>query len=120
MNEATNDIWMVIQIITVARQRPKNTNTTKITNNMAYMIVSSKLSMVFRMLSEVLTMIPSFTSLGNDFCNCGSISITFCEIATELAPDCFCTTIIAPCTPLLYVFCARSSTESTIFATSRR
>ena len=35
MNEATNDIGMVIQMMTVARQRPKKRNTTSITNNIA-------------------------------------------------------------------------------------
>ena len=92
---------IVIQIITVARQRPKKTNTTKTTNRMAYIIVSVKLSMVFKILSEVFTITPSFTSLGSDFCNLGNCSITFREMFTEFAPDCFCTTIMAPCTPLL-------------------
>ena len=101
MNEAINESGMVIQIMTVARQRPKNANTTKITKSNAYRIVSVKLSMVFKMLSEVLTITPNFTSLGNDFCKRGNCFITALEILTELAPDCFCTTIMAPWRPLL-------------------
>ena len=89
MKEPINDIGMVIQIITVARQRPKKTNTTSTTNNIAYMMVSAKLLMVFKILSEVFTMIPNFTSDGKVFCNCGSISITRLEISTELPPVCF-------------------------------
>ena len=52
----------------VMEQLPKKTNTTKTTNRMAYKIVSVKLSMVFKILSEVFTITPSFTSLGSDFC----------------------------------------------------
>ena len=51
------------------------------------------------MFSEVFTITPSVTSEGNVFWICGSMASTFSEIATELAPDCFCTMIIAPCSP---------------------
>ena len=40
----------------VARQRPKNTNTTSTTNIKAYITVSSSEAMVLRMLSLVSTM----------------------------------------------------------------
>ena len=89
MNEAIRESGIVIQIISVARQRPKNRNTTMTTNSKAYSTVSVKLSIVFRMFSDVSTMTPSFTSLGKFFCKRGSASCTFLEISTELAPDCF-------------------------------
>ena len=47
----------------------------KTTNRMAYIIVSVKLSMVIKILSEVFTITHSFTSLGSDFCNLGNCSI---------------------------------------------
>ena len=89
MKEAINESGIVIQIINVARQRPKKRNTTITTNNRAYITVSAKLSIVFRMLSEVSTITPSFTSLGRFFCKRGRASSTLREISTELAPDCF-------------------------------
>ncbi len=76
--------------------------------------------MVLRILSEVSTMIPSFTSEGRRRCRSGSILSTLSEISTELAPLCFCMTIMAPRRPSLYVVWARSSRESSIRATSRR
>ena len=51
------------------------------------------------MFSDVFTITPRVTSEGRVFCICGSICSTFSEMATELAPDCFCTMIIAPCSP---------------------
>ncbi len=52
------------------------------------------------MFSDVLTMTPNVTSLGNVCWMRGSMASTFSAIATELAPDCFWTIIIAPCSPL--------------------
>ena len=89
MNEAIRESGIVIQIINVARQRPRNRNTTITTNSRAYITVSVKLSIVFRMFSDVSTMTPNFTSLGRFFCRRGNASCTFLEISTELAPDCF-------------------------------
>ena len=64
-------------------------------------MVLFKLSMVLTMLSEVLAMMPNSTSEGSSCCSSGSMSITFWEMLTELAPDCFCTMIMAPRWPLL-------------------
>ena len=89
MNEAIRESGIVMQIINVARQRPRNRNTTITTNSRAYITVSVKLSIVFRMFSDVSTMTPNFTSLGRFFCRRGNASCTFLEISTELAPDCF-------------------------------
>ena len=65
-------------------------------------------------------MTPSLTSEGRFFCSLGSICITFSEICTELAPDCFWMIIMAPCSPPMYVCCVRSSRESSTRATSLR
>jgi len=103
INDAISERGIVIDIISVALHLPKKRNTTTTTNNNAYATVSVKLSIVFNMLSDVLTMIPSFTSLGSDFCSLGKALSTSFDILTEFAPDCFCTIIIAPFCPLLYV-----------------
>ena len=90
MKEAINESGIVIQIINVARQRPKKRNTTITTNNRAYITVSAKLSIVFRMLSEVSTITPSFTSLGRFFCKRGRASSTFTGDFYRIgSPDCF-------------------------------
>ena len=101
MNEAINEMGMVNVIIRVARQRPRNKNTTITTKSKAYITVSTKESMVLRILSEVSTMMPNLTSAGSRFCSEGSMRNTLSEISTELAPLCFWITIIAPCLPLL-------------------
>ena len=85
----------------VARQRPKNANTTIITNNKAKKIVSANDAIVLRMLSDVSTITFNLTSLGRFFCRLGISAITLLEISTEFAPDCFCTMIIAPFLPLV-------------------
>ena len=120
MNEAMSETGIVMTIIMVARQRPRNMNTTIMTNSRAYSTVSSSEAMVLRMLSEVSMITPSFTSAGRFCCSLGSIFITFSEICTEFAPDCFCMMIIAPWRPPVYVSCVRSSRESTTLATSCR
>ena len=56
MNEAISEMGMVTRTMTVARQRPKNTNTTIPTNNNANSTVSTSEPMVLRMLSLVSTM----------------------------------------------------------------
>ena len=89
MNDAIRDIGIVITIIIVARHLPRKINTTRATKSMAKAIVSSREPIVFRMLSEVFTIIPSFTSGGRVFCSSGIFAITASEIATEFAPDCF-------------------------------
>ncbi len=101
MNEAISEIGIVIVMMSVARQRPRNMNTTIITNKSAYITVSTSEAIVLRMLSEVSTIMPSSTSEGRRFCKSGSIASTLSEICTEFAPLCFCTTIIAPWRPLL-------------------
>ncbi len=120
INEAIRETGIVITIIIVALQRPRNKNTTIITNNRAYSTVSSREAMVFRMLSDVSTMTPSLTSEGRFFCRRGNIFITDSEICTELAPLCFWITIMAPFSPPIKVRCVRSSKESSTRATSRR
>ena len=67
INDAISERGIVIDIISVALHLPKKRNTTTTTNNNAYATVSVKLSIVFNMISDVLTMIPSYTSLGSDF-----------------------------------------------------
>ena len=120
MNDAMSEMGIVMVMMSVARQRPRKKNTTITTKSKAYITVSTSDAMVLRILSEVSTITPSFTSEGRRFWSVGSISSTLSEISTELAPLCFCITIIAPCSPLLYVSCVRSSSESSIRATSRR
>ena len=99
-----SEMGIVIQIIIVARQRPKKQNTTNITNNNAYNTVSTSESMVRVMFSDELTIMSSLTSEGRRFCKSGSISNILFEISTELAPDCFWITIMAPLLPLVTVF----------------
>ena len=111
---------MVMVMMSVARQRPRKRKTTMMTKSRAYITVSTSESMVLRILSEVSTMMPSSTSDGSRFCRSGSMASTLSEICTELAPLCFCTTIMAPWRPLLYVSCVRSSRLSSIRATSLR
>lgn len=53
---------MVKIMINVALQRPKNTNTTNITMIKVIMIVSFKLSIVFKIFVEVSMITSSFTS----------------------------------------------------------
>ena len=101
MNEAIRDTGMVMTMIIVARQRPKNRNTTIMTNSRAYSTVSTREAMVLRMLSDVSTITPILMSEGRFFCSRGSISLTLSEISTEFAPDCFWITIMAPSLPLL-------------------
>ena len=84
-----SDIGMVMTMMVVARQRPRKMNTTSATKSMAKAMVSRRVSMVFMMLSEVLTMMPNFTSEGRFACNVGNMPITLLEISTELAPLCF-------------------------------
>ena len=80
----------------VARQRPKNTNTTNITRIKVMRMVSRRLLMVFWMEVEPSTMMFSFTSEGSvgsmDF-NCFLMPLmTF----TALASVCFWMMMVAP------------------------
>ena len=120
MNEAMSENGIVIPIITVALQRPRKMNTTNITNINAYAMVSPRAFTVCLMLSDESTMMSSFTSEGNVFCNSGNFARTRLAICTELPPDCFWIVIIAPCWPSVNVFWARSSVLSTRRATSFR
>ena len=120
MNDAISEIGMVMVMMSVARHRPRKKNTTSTTNSRAKSTVSTSEAMVLRMLSEVSTMMSSLTSEGRRFCRRGSISSTFSEISTELAPLCFWMIIMAPFSPLLKVCWARSSMESSMRATSLR
>ena len=63
---------MVKIMINVALQRPKNTNTTNITMIKVIMIVSFKLSIVFKIFVEVSMITSSFTSEGKLACISGS------------------------------------------------
>ena len=81
---------MVKIMINVALQRPKNTNTTNITMIKVIMIVSFKLSIVFKIFVEVSMITSSFTSEGKLACISGSFWCTFLAMFTEFAPDCFC------------------------------
>ncbi len=67
MNDAMSEIGIVIATIMVARHLPRNTNTTMTTNRRAYSIVSTRDAIVLRILSEVSTMTPNFTSEGKRF-----------------------------------------------------
>ena len=120
MNDAISENGIVIPMMTVALQRPRNMNTTSITNSKAYAIVSPSVATVCLMLSDVSTIIPSSTSEGSLFCSFGSSARTASAMATELPPDCFCIMIIAPCWPFVNAFCARSCVLSTKRAISLR
>ena len=100
---AINEIGIVRIIINVALQRPRKINTTNITTMKVIMIVSCKLSIVFKMFVEVSIITPSCTSDGKLACISGSFSCTFLAMFTEFAPDCFWITIIPPLPPLLKV-----------------
>ena len=67
MNEAMSDMGMVMVMMSVALHRPRKKNTTMMTNSRAYITVSTSEAMVLRMLSDVSTIMPSFTSDGRRF-----------------------------------------------------
>ena len=104
----------------VARHLPKKKSTTMTTNNRMMRIVSSKLSMVLVMLSELSTSTFSFTSAGSERWMSGSSFKTFLQICTVLAPVCFWMMTIAPRSPSVYDSCIRSCRVSFTVATSFR
>ena len=104
----------------VARQRPRKTNTTSMTKMKVMRMVSRKLPMELMMLVEPSTMICILTSEGNVFSMDSNCFLMPLMTLTALASVCFWMTMVAPCTPLLYDSCERSSGPSIMRATSRR
>ena len=107
-------------MIKVARQRPRNTNTTNITRMKVMKMVSRRLLMVFWMEVEPSTMMFSLTSEGSVGSMTSSCFLMPLMTLTALASVCFWMMMVAPCRPLLYDSWMRSSEPSMTVATSRR
>ncbi len=120
MNEQMSDTGIVMQMISVARQRPRKTITTSTTKMKAYMIVSESDPMASVISSEASKMSSIFTSFGSDFWIAGRRDWISWTMFTVLAPDCFWKITRTPRWPLTRSSIVAFSSVSRISATSVR
>ena len=120
MNATIKEIGIVRAMMKVARQRPRNRNTTMTTNSKAYSKVSCKLSTDWMMKRELSEMIWNWISEGSSFL-ANSISFLACSAtSTALASVCLVIIRTPPSRRLMVCSSVMSLTVSRTVATSCR
>ncbi len=118
MNEQISDTGIVMQMMKVARQRPRKTMTTSTTKMKAYMIVSESEPMASVISCEPSKMSCISTSRGSDFWIAGRRFWISRTMFTVLAPDCFWKMTRTPRLPFTRSSIVDFSSVSRISATS--
>ena len=118
MNEQISETGIVMQMMSVARQRPRKIITTSTTKIKAYMMVSESDPMASVISCEPSKISSIFTSLGSVFWISGRRFWISWTIFTVLAPDCFWNITRTPRWPFTRSSMVNFSSVSRISATS--